>query len=216
MAPLLRQSGSAPAHLFRFIIGSLPLPLVTSQARLESDVLEPQPGVTAGFRRMFQALGVPDRYPAIPSVSRYSVRLCVRAPLVELLGYTSAAQLLPTRCELAVGNRFLSGFGYFGLITLASQGFRVPSCGSSGEPAVYAQFWLRLCRMVLRPHLYCLPSQFTCREVPLLFFLGLCGIWSCVCHIAFAMITLTFPAQVLPAALCSVAVVAVFSPIPRF
>ena len=46
-----------------------PLPLVTSQARLESDVLEPQPGVTAGFRRMFQALGGQDRYPAVPSVS---------------------------------------------------------------------------------------------------------------------------------------------------
>ena len=43
------------------------LPLVTSQARLESDVLEPQPGVTAGFRRMFQALGGQDRYPAVPS-----------------------------------------------------------------------------------------------------------------------------------------------------
>ena len=35
------------------------------------------------------------------------------------------------------------------------------SCGSSGEPAVFAQFWLRLCRMVLHPHLYCLPSRFT-------------------------------------------------------
>ena len=46
---------------------SASLPLVTSQTRLESDVLEPQPGVTAGFRRMFQALGVPDRYPAVPS-----------------------------------------------------------------------------------------------------------------------------------------------------
>ena len=103
MAPLLKQSGSASAHLFRFILGSLPLPLVASQARLESDVLEPHPGVTAGFRRMFQALGVLDRYPAVPSVSRYSVRLCVRAPLVELLGYASAARLLPTRCALAVG-----------------------------------------------------------------------------------------------------------------
>ena len=70
MAPLLRQSGSASAHLFRFILGSRPLPLVTSQARLESEVLDPQPGVTAGFRRMFQALGVPDRCPAVPSVSR--------------------------------------------------------------------------------------------------------------------------------------------------
>ena len=70
MAPLLKQSGSVSAHLFRFILGSLPLPLVTSQARLESDVLEPQPGATAGFRCMFHALGVPDRYPAVPSVSR--------------------------------------------------------------------------------------------------------------------------------------------------
>ena len=40
------------------------------QARLESDVLDPQPGVTAGTRRMFQALGSPDRSPAVPSVSR--------------------------------------------------------------------------------------------------------------------------------------------------
>ena len=46
---------------------SVSLPLVTSQARLESGVLEPQPGVTAGFRRMFQALGGQDRYPAVPS-----------------------------------------------------------------------------------------------------------------------------------------------------
>ena len=46
-----------------------PLPLVTSQAWLESDVLEPQPGVTSGHRRMFQALGGQDRYPAVPSVS---------------------------------------------------------------------------------------------------------------------------------------------------
>ena len=48
---------------------SASLPLITSQARLESDVLEPQPGVTAGFRRMFQALGVQDRYPVVPSAS---------------------------------------------------------------------------------------------------------------------------------------------------
>ena len=44
---------------------SASLPLVTSQARLESDVLEPQLGVTAGIRRMFQALGVQDRSPAV-------------------------------------------------------------------------------------------------------------------------------------------------------
>ena len=45
---------------------SVSLPLVTSQARLESNVLEPQPGVTAGFCRMFQALGGQDRCPAVP------------------------------------------------------------------------------------------------------------------------------------------------------
>ena len=45
---------------------SASLLLVTSQARLESDVLEPQPGVTAGSRRIFQALGDQDRSPAVP------------------------------------------------------------------------------------------------------------------------------------------------------
>ena len=42
------------------------LPQVTRQARLESDVREPQPGVTAGSRCMFQALGGLDRSPAVP------------------------------------------------------------------------------------------------------------------------------------------------------
>ena len=102
------------------------------------------------------------------------------------------------------------------MITLASREFRVLSCGSSGEPAVFAHFWLRQCRMVLRPFLYCLPSRFPYREVPLLVFLGMCGIWSCVFHVAFAMITLTVPAQVLIVALRSVADVAAFSPIPWF
>ena len=51
---------------------------------------------------MFQALGVPDRYPAVPSVSCSSVRQCIRAPLVALLGYASAAWLSPTRYAFAV------------------------------------------------------------------------------------------------------------------
>ena len=77
MALLLRQSGSASANLFKTqfscpygFVGASPLPLVASQARLESNVLDPQPGVTAGTRRMFQALGGLDRCPAVPSVSR--------------------------------------------------------------------------------------------------------------------------------------------------
>ena len=44
----------------------------------------------------------------------------------------------------------------------------------------------------------------------------MCGVWSGVFHVAFAMITRTVPAQVLLVALRSVADVAAFSPIPRF
>ena len=53
---------SCPSGLYL----SASLPLITSQARLESDVLEPQPGVTAGTCRMFQALSGQDRSPAVP------------------------------------------------------------------------------------------------------------------------------------------------------
>ena len=47
-------------------------------------------------------------------------------------------------------------------------------------------------------------------------FLGMCGVWSCVFHVEFAMITRTVPAQVLIVALLSIADVAAFSPIPPF
>ena len=76
MAPLLRQSGSASAYLFRLIFVALtassePPPSAGYQsgsARVGRPC--PEPGVTAGSRRMFQALGGPDRYPAVPSASR--------------------------------------------------------------------------------------------------------------------------------------------------
>ena len=90
--PLCRQSGSASAILYRQLLVALmaslepPLPLVTCQARLESDVHDPQPGVTAGSRHMFQALGGLERSPAFLYVSHWLVRHGVRAPLVELLG----------------------------------------------------------------------------------------------------------------------------------
>ena len=49
---------------------SASLPQVTSQARLESDVLDPHlgphPGSTAGYHHQLQALGGPDRSPAVP------------------------------------------------------------------------------------------------------------------------------------------------------
>ena len=88
------------------------------------------------------------------------------------------------------------------------------SCGSSSEPAVFAHFWLRRCRMVLRPHLYCLPSRFTIVRY-LYWFLGLCGV-SLVFSVAFALIARTIPAPVLVLALRSVADEVFFSPIPRF
>ena len=80
MAPLIRQSGSVYANLSRQQLVALttwvcepPLPQVTSQARLESDVRGPLPGSTAGFHQELQALGGPDGYPAVPSVAQYSV-----------------------------------------------------------------------------------------------------------------------------------------------
>ena len=58
-------------HIVYFIICQFValFPLVTSQAWLRSDVLEPQPGVTTGESRKFLALGVLDRFPAVPSAS---------------------------------------------------------------------------------------------------------------------------------------------------
>ena len=75
---------------------------------------------------------------------------------------------------------------------------------------MFAHFWLRQCRMVLRPHLYCLPSRFTIVR-HLYWFLGLCGV-SPVFSVAFALIAWTIPAPVLVLALRSVADVAVFFP----
>ena len=70
-----------------------PFLLVTSQAWLRSDVLEPQPGVTTGESRKFLALGVLDRFPAVPSAVSSGpfrfppyARLYVMAPLVRKLG----------------------------------------------------------------------------------------------------------------------------------
>ena len=44
----------------------------------------------------------------------------------------------------------------------------------------------------------------------------MCGIWSCVFPVAFALIAPTVPAQALVVALHSVAEVATFSPYPWF
>ena len=61
--------------LYNFIICQFAalFPLVTSQAWLRSDVLEPQPGVTTGESRKFLALGVLDRFPAVHSASLHKL-----------------------------------------------------------------------------------------------------------------------------------------------
>ena len=65
---------------------------VSSQARLEPDVRDPHPGSTTGYHQELQALGGPDRSPAVPSDAPPSVRQDVRAPIVEQSGSASAAQ----------------------------------------------------------------------------------------------------------------------------
>ena len=64
--------------IYNFIICQFAalFPLVTSQAWLRSDVLEPQPGVTTGESREFLALGVLDRFTAVPSASLHRLALC--------------------------------------------------------------------------------------------------------------------------------------------
>ena len=112
------------------------------------------------------------------------------------------------------GTDSFHGFEYFGLITLVSREFRVLLRFFQRACGVCAVFWLRQCRMVLRPRLYCLPSRFTIVR-SLYWVLGLCGVRP-VFSVAFALTARTIPGQVLVLALRSAADVAVFSPIPRF
>ena len=68
------------------------LPQVSSQARLEPDVRDPHPGLTAGYHQESQALGGPDRSPVDPSLAPQYVHQGVRAQFVEQLGSASTAQ----------------------------------------------------------------------------------------------------------------------------
>ena len=108
------------------------------------------------------------------------------------------------------GTDSFHGFEYFGLITLVSREFRVLLAVLPASLRCLRIFGFIQCRMVLRPHLYCLPSRFTIVRY-LYWFLGLCGV-SAVFSVAFALITRTIPAPVLVLALRSVADVAVFFP----
>ena len=69
-----------------------PVTQLSSQPRLGPDVGEPQPGVTGGTRRIFQALGVPDGTPAVPPAALHPLGQGVRALAKEQLGSASAPQ----------------------------------------------------------------------------------------------------------------------------
>ena len=75
---------------------------------------------------------------------------------------------------------------------------------------MFAHFWLRQCRIVLRPHLYYLPSRFTIVK-SLYWVFGLYGV-SPVFAVAFALLARAIPAPVLVLALRSAADVVVFFP----
>ena len=69
-----------------------PVTQLSSQPRLGPDVGEPQPGVTAGTCRTFQALGVPDGTPAVPPTAYHPLGQGVRAPAMEQPGSHPAPQ----------------------------------------------------------------------------------------------------------------------------
>ena len=71
---------------------SPPVTQSSSQPRLGPDVCEPQPGVTADTRRMFQALGVPDGTSVVPPTTSHPLDQGVRAPTVGQLGSASTPQ----------------------------------------------------------------------------------------------------------------------------
>ena len=63
-----------------------PATQLSSQPRLGPDVGEPQPGVTAGTRRMLQALGVPNTIFEVPPNVYHPLGQGVRSPTSEQLG----------------------------------------------------------------------------------------------------------------------------------
>ena len=69
-----------------------PVTQLSSQPRLGPDVGGPQPGVTGGTHRMFQALGVPDGTSAVPPNVHHPLGQGARAPASEQLGSSLAPQ----------------------------------------------------------------------------------------------------------------------------
>ena len=69
-----------------------PLSQLSSQPRLGPDVVEPQPGVTTGTRRTFQALSVHDRTSAAHFHAYHPLGQGARAPPMEQSGSATAPQ----------------------------------------------------------------------------------------------------------------------------
>ena len=69
-----------------------PLSQLSSQPRLGPDVGEPQPGVTTGTRRTFQALGVHDRTSVVHLHAYHPLGQGARAPPMEQSGSATAPQ----------------------------------------------------------------------------------------------------------------------------
>ena len=89
------------------------------------------------------------------------------------------------------------GLEYFGLITLTSREFRVHSMRFFRRACFVSAFlWLRQCRNTAATPLLLFALTVYLSWGTFIGFLGLCGIWSCVFG-AFALLTLTVPAQVL-------------------
>ena len=110
------------------------------------------------------------------------------------------------------GNRFLYGIRVLNCDYSCVPRVLSTSYDSSCEPALFVHFWLRRGRMVLRPHLYCLPSRFTLVR-SLYWVLDFCGVRPRYCCVGDAA---PITAPILLLALRSAAVVAFFSPVSRF
>ena len=91
----LAESLSARLDALVASLLSIPATQLSSQPRLGPDVGEPQPGVTTGTCRTFQALGVPNGTYVVPSNVCHPLGQGSRAPASEQLGSSSAPQSQP-------------------------------------------------------------------------------------------------------------------------
>ena len=91
----LAESLSARLDAIAASLLSTPATQLSSQPRQGPDVGEPQPGVTTGTSRTFQALGVPNWTSVVPPNVCHPLGQGSRAPASEQLGSSSAPQPQP-------------------------------------------------------------------------------------------------------------------------